>query len=258
MLNYRNLNITFFFALLLIIILSNYYDIGIPAYIVLISVYLLLIVIGTFIIQLNFYFKSYNSGTKNKKEIAITFDDGPHPEITPKVLRVLDNHQVKVTFFCIGRHVDSYSSIVKMADEKGHIIGNHSYQHSNFFDLLSSVKMTHELNQTRNSIYHAIGKMSNLFRPPFGVTNPLLRIAVKNTNLVSIGWTIRSFDTNRSAKKIISRLKRKTSPGAIILFHDTKEKIIPILEAYIPWLKENGFKVVNLDKLLQIDAYETI
>ena len=100
--------------------------------------------------------------------------------------------------------------------------------------------------------------MPNLFRPPFGVTNPLLKIALNNTNLISIGWSVRSFDTNKSTKNVISRLKKKTHPGAIILLHDSKERIIPILEAFLPWLKNNGYRVVSLEELLQIDAYETV
>ena len=258
MINYRNLNILFFIALLIIIITSNYYEVGILTYLILIAIYLVLITAGSFCIQLNFYFPSYNSGEKDKKEIAITFDDGPHPKITPEVLKILDDHNIKATFFCIGRHVDKYSDIAKTACEKGHIIGNHSFSHSNYFDFQSSVKMTSELNQTRNSIYHAIGKMSNLFRPPFGVTNPLLKIALNNTKLISIGWSVRSFDTNRNPEKVISKLKKKTHPGAIILFHDTNEKIITILKEFLPWLDQNGYSVVSLEDLLKIKAYENL
>ncbi|MEE4260550.1 MAG: polysaccharide deacetylase family protein [Bacteroidales bacterium] len=258
MLNYRNLNILFFIAILTLIVVSNYYTVGILAYLILIAVYVLLIAIGAFSIRQNFYFTSLNSGNKSKKEIALTFDDGPHPKITPEVLNLLDDYAMKATFFCIGKQVDDHNEIVKEADKRGHIIGNHSYHHGHLFDLQSSVKMTHELNQTRNSIYHAIGKMTNLFRPPFGVTNPLLKIAVNNVNLISIGWSIRSFDTNRSQEYVISRLKRKTHPGAIILLHDTRDKVIPILKAFLPWLQENGYQVVSLEKLLHIKAYETI
>ena len=201
---------------------------------------------------------SYNFGKKEKKEIAITFDDGPHPKTTPEVLKILDDYNIKATFFCIGRNVDKYSDIAKTACEKGHIIGNHSFSHSNYFDFQSSVKMTSELNQTRNSIYHAIGKMSNLFRPPFGVTNPLLKIALNNTKLISIGWSVRSFDTIRNPNKVISKLKKKTHPGAIILFHDTNEKITTILKEFLPWLKKNGYKVISLEDLLKIKAYENL
>jgi peptidoglycan/xylan/chitin deacetylase (PgdA/CDA1 family) len=258
MLNYRNLNILFFIALLAIIISSNYYEVGILAYLILIAFYLLIIVIGTFSIRMNFYFASLHSGDSNKKNIALTFDDGPHPVFTQEVLKLLDEHQAKATFFCIGKHINNFSNIVSAAHQQGHLIGNHSYSHSHYFDLFSSVKMTHELNQTRNSIYHAIGKMPNLFRPPFGVTNPLLKIALNNTQLISIGWSVRSFDSNKNARSVISRLKRKTHPGAIVLLHDTKEKIIPILSEFLPWLKKNGYSVISLEELLHIEAYETI
>ncbi len=116
MLNYRNLNILFFIALLAIIITSNYCEVGILAYILLISIYLLIIIIGTFSIQLNFYFTSLNSGSRSSKEIAITFDDGPHPKVTPEVLRLLDEHQMKATFFCIGKNVNNHSNIAPAWD----------------------------------------------------------------------------------------------------------------------------------------------
>jgi len=117
--------------------------------------------------------------------------------------------------------------------------------------------MENELNRTTEIILQTTGKKPKLFRPPYGVTNPLLKKALKKTGLVSVGWSVRSLDTVKSTEQVLEKLKRETHPGAIILLHDTHEKIIPILTAFLPWLVQNGYRVVPLDDLLKIQAYES-
>ncbi|RLD72867.1 MAG: polysaccharide deacetylase family protein [Bacteroidetes bacterium] len=258
MLNYRNLNILFFSVLAVIIVAEYFFSqiCFLPVF-VLVAVYLALIAWGSSKIQLDFYFTSLHRGNTEKKEIALTFDDGPHPEFTPMVLDLLDKYQVKATFFCIGKQAEQHPDIVSAATEKNHLAGNHSYSHSLLFDLFSPRKMENELNRTTEIILQTTGKKPKLFRPPYGVTNPLLKKALKKTGLVSVGWSVRSFDTVKSTEQVLEKLKRETHPGAIILLHDTHEKIIPILTAFLPWLVQNGYGVVPLDDLLKIQAYES-
>ena len=253
---YKNLNTLFFFVLALLIVLTYFKPAGLLPYLILILIYLVFIVIGSFRIQMNFYFPSLNSGPHNKKQIALTFDDGPHPEVTPKVLDMLETHEVKATFFCIGKKAEQYPEIMKETFKRGHIIGNHSYTHSPFFDLYSPVKMTDELDKTTRLIEQTTGWKPLLFRPPYGVTNPMLKKALKKTKLISVGWSVRSLDTVKSPEKVLNRLKKKTHNGAVILLHDSQEKIIPVLAGFLPWLKEHGYQVTKLDELLNIKAYE--
>jgi peptidoglycan/xylan/chitin deacetylase (PgdA/CDA1 family) len=117
--------------------------------------------------------------------------------------------------------------------------------------------MTAEIKATNREIERSIGKSPAFFRPPYGVTNPLLKKALEKSNMFSIGWSLRSFDTIRDQEKVLKKLKSKTKAGDIVLFHDTNEKIIPVIEEYLNWLKSNHFEVVSLDKLLNIPAYET-
>ncbi len=241
-----------------IVILSGWYFNLVPLYylIPIVLLYLIVNIVGSANIKLNYFFHSHCNSTTNKKEIALTFDDGPHPDITPKLIELLKKHNIKATFFCVGKNADANPEIVTNIFNGGHIIGNHSYNHSNFFDLLSSKKMQNEILDTNEVITSITRKKPLLFRPPYGVTNPMLRKAVKTTNMRSIGWSLRSMDTVKSRDEVVTKLMTNTKPGDIVLFHDTNTHIIKIIENYIIWLQKNDFKIVSLTSLLNIRAYE--
>lgn len=107
-------------------------------------------------------------------------------------------------------------------------------------------------------IEKSIGKKTRLFRPPFGVTNPNISKALKKTGLISVGWSLRSLDTVNNSEKVLQKLKKKLKPGDVILFHDNRKNTPEILKSFLPWLSENHFDVLELDKLLQLKAYEKI
>lgn len=213
-------------------------------------------IVGSANIRLNYFLRSYCRSTTSKKEIAITFDDGPHPAITPKLIDLLDAHDVKATFFCTGENAAAHPEIVSKIMNNNHVIGNHSYSHSKFFDLLPAKKMQKEISGTNQVIESITGKTPLLFRPPYGVTNPMLRKAIGKTNMVSVGWSLRSFDTVKSSNDVLTKLIGNTKPGDIVLFHDTNPDITKIMEDYLIWLRKNDFKIVSLTNLLNISAYE--
>jgi len=221
-------------------------------------IYLVFLAIGSIFIQFNFYFKSLNSGQTNQKQIAITFDDGPDSETTQNILVILEKHKAVATFFCIGEKIEQQKELLKKIDSSGHGIGNHSFSHSNFFPLSSSKKIAAELKSTNELIEKIIGKKPKLFRPPFGVTNPTIAKALKSSGFIAVGWSLRSFDTIHDSKKVFKKLKRKLKAGDIVLFHDNRKNTPELLESFLPWLKENHFKVIGLDELLQIETYEKI
>lgn len=234
-----------------------FYDISLLFIIIPITLYISVSIVGSSFIGLNYYMFSYCRAHTNEKIVAITFDDGPHPEITPRIKDVLKEKNVKAAFFWKGKNIEKYPKITKEIFNENHIIGNHTYYHSNLFDLSSSSRMIHEIDFTNNIIYKITGKYPVLFRPPFGVTNPMLKKALKNTGMISIGWSLRSFDTVKNKEKVLRKLVRKTKPGDIILFHDNISKTVDIIDEYITWLISNDYKVVSLDKLLKIKAYES-
>ena len=244
-------------VIVLILMLEIVFSFSLSLYWIIIPIvaYLIIVFLGTANIGWNYYMKSYNKAKTPEKQIAITFDDGPDSKISPEVLIILNRFDVKATFFCIGKNIIGNEAIVKNLYNSGHIIGNHSYSHSYTFDLMSSKKMTEEIRNTNHLIKRIINKTPVLFRPPFGVINPLLRKAIINTGMISVGWSLRTFDTVKDEDYILSKIKSNLKSGDVILCHDNSEKTLRCLEKILLYLKENNFKVVNLDKLLNIQAY---
>lgn len=221
--------------------------------------FLSFLVYGSFFVNSNFYIRTICSTDNSNREIAITFDDGPVREITPEVLKLLNVFGVKAAFFCIGEKIKSNKDILKRIDAEGHIVGNHTYSHSNYFDFYTSKRMKKELEDTEKIIYETIGKRVRFFRPPYGVTNPALKKAVQHLNYLVIGWSKRSLDTkSKNEKKILKRVTKKLSSGNIILFHDLNPAIINVLSEFIRYALSKDYKIVRLDQLLKTDAYENI
>lgn len=185
--------------------------------------------------------------TGNK--IAITFDDGPHPE-TLNVLRLLKQYDIKATFFCIGSQIEKHPEILQKIISEGHTVGNHSYSHSNFFGFFDTARIIAELLETNALIEKYTGNKPQLFRPPFGATSPSIARAVKSTGLRVTGWNIRSLDTViKSGKKILKRITKRLAPGSIILLHDTSQKSVAVLEQLLVFLQQHNYKAVSIPEL---------
>lgn len=257
MLKFRNSTIVFFTLIFLLGISNLFFQVSLIIYFVLTLFYLAILVYGSYFITSNFYLDVLCNIKTDRKEIAITFDDGPDLIATPKILSVLNEFNIEAAFFCVGNKVVDGKNVLQMMDIGGQVIGNHTFSHSNFFNFLSVKKTITELKETEECIFSAIGKRTKLFRPPFGVTNPTLRRAIKLLNYTVIGWSIRSFDSSsRNEMKILKRIKKKLKPGAIILFHDTTPNIAETIRKLILFINESGYKIIRLDKLLGIEAYE--
>ena len=259
MLNFRNTNIVAFILLLAFIALHFYYGIPWYAYLILAAAYLIILFYGSYFIGSQFYMKTFCSAITNEKQIAITFDDGPLPEFTPQILKILKEENVSATFFCIGKNIEANKDLLVKISEQGHLIGNHSFCHSFWFDLYSSAKMREDLQQTHDLVRQLIGKELNWFRPPYGVTNPNLRRSVKVMHYDAIGWNVRSMDTVvKDCNDLLQKMKKRLQPGAIILFHDTCKSTVDMLPSFLKFVKEQGYKVSPLDKLLALQAYRNI
>lgn len=181
-----------------------------------------------------------------EKVVYLTFDDGPDAEQTPQVLDVLKRNNAKAVFFCIGSRIAGNEALLKRMADEGHQIGIHSFSHANGFPLFSRSRMIADIRQCQQAIEQATGSTTTLFRPPFGVTNPTIGKAVKSLNLKTIGWTIRTYDTNRcSDEKIIRRISRQLRPGAIILLHDRLPQSAERLQMVIEAVKKAGYEIVG-------------
>jgi len=165
--------------------------------------------------------------------------------------------QQRQLFFVIGKNIQGNEALLQQIDSDGHSIGNHSYTHSFFMDFNSLQGFKDELNQTAESVFNIIGKRMRLFRPPYGVTTPKLAQASKELNYSVIGWSIRSFDTTAASEQFITRrVQTQIKPGAIILFHDRSDKTLQVLKQTLNFAKQNGYKIVTVEQLLKIKAYE--
>lgn len=232
---------------------------NIPAwlYVLFVFIWIIITAIGSFQIKWNYHFQSLNHNYKTSANyVSITFDDGPNPEFTPKVLALLEDFNAKATFFLIGKNAEKYPEIIRQIIAEGHTIGNHSYSHSKNFGFFSSEKVAAELRQTNSILKKITGKELKLFRPPFGVTNPNIKKALKNTGHFSIGWSKRSFDTtNISEEKILKRITSNLKKGDIILLHDSSAKTVAVLERLLLTLPSHKLQSVPVDRLLEIEAY---
>lgn len=193
-----------------------------------------------------------------ERRIAITFDDGPDATVTPQVLSILEQYDVKAAFFCIGQKIAYNPLIVKQINDKGHLLGNHSYSHSPVFDFFPAGKVRAELRQTIHLIYDICGRAPRLFRPPYGVTNPAIAKAISAEQLQVVGWNIRSLDGIRTDKDIIfNRIAKKLQPGSILLLHDTNTTMPELLPVLIEYLLQQQYKIVRLDELIGIAPYKS-
>ncbi len=140
---------------------------------------------------------------------------------------------------------------------EGHIIGNHSFSHHRFFDLFSANKMLGDLKQMSESCQTTTGNTPRFFRPPYGVTNPNLKKAIFRGGFISIGWSIRSFDTvTRNENRLLQKILGSLKPGAILLLHDTEEITVQILPRLLQGIRDKGYEIKRLDKLINLNPYD--
>lgn len=174
--------------------------------------------------------------------IALTFDDGPHPKITPQVLAMLEKHQVKGTFFVIGASVDTYPELAKQIVDEGHQIANHTYSHPDLAKLSDS-EVLREIQQTQDAIFNATGATPELYRLPYGSGG--VRVVRLLKPLTSIIWNVDSEDWQSKDKElIVEQVLMHLQPQSLLLMHDTHHATAPALDELIPLLKERGYRFV--------------
>jgi peptidoglycan-N-acetylglucosamine deacetylase len=209
-----------------------------------------------FLPQSGFHYPVICCGDKGDKKIAITFDDGPHPEKTPLLLNHLKRQNVPAAFFLIGKKIEGNEELLRRIDREGHILGIHSWSHSNWFDFFTPAVMKRELASNAKAVAKSTGKTPLLFRPPYGVVNPMLARALKQLPLTVIGWSIRSMDAvANDHQKVMERILKGLHPGGIILLHDHSGFTSEMIEILIEKTREAGYRIVSLDELTEIKAY---
>lgn len=257
MLNFRNVNIISILFLIIFILLRITEDISFWWLFRIIMLWLIVTSIGSLHIRWNYFMHSlHKSYTVDKEVIAITFDDGPHPEFTLKAIELLKKYNVKASFFCIGKKADKYPELVKKILSEGHVIGNHSFSHINGYGFLSFKKVLADIEQGQEVFKRITDLKLQFFRPPFGVTNPNISKAVKKLKLNTFGWSIRSFDTvANDPEKVFGKISSNIQKGDVILLHDSSQLSMEILDKLLQFLQDNNLKSVTLEKLFNLSAY---
>ena len=188
-------------------------------------------------------------------EIALTFDDGPDPEVTPRVLDLLDAHGARATFFCIAERAIAAPELVREIVRRGHLVENHSRGHRATFPMLGLGGIRREIASAQASLAEITGHAPRFFRPPAGLRNPLLDPVLHDLGLRLVSWTRRGYDTNRSnADEVGQLLLRRLAAGDILLMHDghsaRTEKGVPVVLEVLPRVlaaaRAAGLKPVTL------------
>ncbi|MCL5291107.1 MAG: polysaccharide deacetylase family protein [Actinobacteria bacterium] len=215
------------------------------------------------------YYEYHGFGTQegivrrgpNAPVVAITYDDGPNPKYTPRILEILQTKEARATFFCTGLHVEKYPEIARRIVAEGHDIGSHTYSHR---DLVPATRRVVEdqLRRAEAAIFSVTGVATRLFRPPRGLySNAVRRIVVDEFGLQMILWTVSALDwRGLTPKQIVRRIARYVRPGAIILFHDSgallrreggkRASTVEALPLVIDYLRSAGYEIVPVSEML--------
>jgi peptidoglycan/xylan/chitin deacetylase (PgdA/CDA1 family) len=187
--------------------------------------------------------------------VALTFDDGPDPELTPAVLERLGRRGAQATFFCVGRKVAAHPELVAEVHRRGHAVENHTFTHPHAFGLYGPAAMEREVLTAQDAIAAATGRLPRLFRAPVGIRNPWLRPVLGRAGLRLVSWTRRGLDTVRAdPRRIAARLLRGVRAGDILVLHDGTSSrrarpaaVLDALDLVLDGLEKTGLRSVAID-----------
>ncbi len=195
-----------------------------------------------------------HTGNSEKKRVALTFDDGPHPRYTPKILDILAEFGVEATFFAVGANVDAYPDILKRVLAEGHELGNHTYHHYHTVNTNGRI-LVEDILACNDAIQKCTGEKVHLFRPPEGVFNEDIKKLCEEKGYIIVMWSVDTRDwAHTPIDEICKNVKENVKDGSIILMHDFIGKNSPtpaVLRRIIPMLQESGFEFVTVSRLLQ-------
>jgi peptidoglycan-N-acetylglucosamine deacetylase len=198
---------------------------------------------------------TYNSCNVEGMSIAITFDDGPNPELTPRLLDMLKERGIKATFFVVGKNVEEFPAIVTRMALDGHEVANHSWSHPTLTKL-GVESFRKQIENTNQAIANATGKRPVLMRPPYGATSVSLNKRLNEQfGLKVILWSVDPLDWKyRNSSRVYNSIIQNTRPGSIILAHDIHPTTVAAMPATLDALLAKGYKFVTVSELIAMEV----
>lgn len=198
---------------------------------------------------------SYNSVPVNSRLVAMTFDDGPHPSLTPKLLDILKARNIKATFYVIGQNAERYPTIMRRIADEGHEIANHTWSHPNLAKM-SDANVRSQLTRTADIIRQTTGQSPTNFRPPYGsITSRQKEWIFREFGYPTIMWAVDPLDWKRPGASVVTqRIVSQATPGAIILAHDIHPGTIDAMPSTLDQLRRNGYQFLTVSQLIRAAA----
>jgi len=204
------------------------------------------------------YGRTFTGIGQGSKKLALTYDDGPNDPHTLKLLEVLARHDVRATFFLLGRYAERRPDIVREISQAGHVVGNHTYTHPNLI-FCSAAQTRIQIQECTRALTDAVGEHSKLIRPPFGGRRPSTMRVIKSLGLEPVMWNITGWDWNAPpAERIVKKVARRIRGGDIILLHDggdmemgaDRSQTVIATDRLISRYKNEGFEFVTVTEMM--------
>lgn len=194
----------------------------------------------------------------SQRVVAMTFDDGPHPRLTPQLLDMLKARNIRATFYVIGANVVRYPQLVMRMLNEGHEVGNHTWSHP-YLTSRSSDGVVRELDRTTSAIYQVTGKVPVTMRPPYGAMHARQRLMVhERRNMPTVLWSVDPQDWRRPGASVVARrILDQTRPGGIVLSHDIHSPTIRAMPATLDGLTARGYDFVTVSEMLGWPRWQT-
>ena len=221
------------------------------------TIFLTLTVLFSFVLRICIVAQTevHRSVKTDSMQIALTFDDGPHPYLTQEILDILAQYNVKATFFMVGENVINYPDAAKAVLAAGHEVGNHTFSHTHVKGL-SEREVLDELGRCEDALEELCEYRPHLFRPPEGALNEYVEHCSDHFDYTLVLWSLDTRDwENKNAEQIADAVLSNVAPGDIILMHDyigRQSKTPEALAKLLPMLIERGYELVTVSRLLGI------
>jgi len=219
------------------------------------AAYAIAVGLGVTFARLRFFCDTVCRGVPGSRRVALTFDDGPDPRVTPRILEVLKEHGIPAAFFGVGKRALECPELARRIVAEGHLLENHTFRHAWWTNFLVGGPLRREIERGQQALREATGTAPRYYRSPMGLTNPHTAGALRALKLQPVGWDVRTFDRKaRHPERVVNRAVRKVRDGSIVLLHDggvSPDEAVSIVNGLVRELGSRGYRLVRLDELLQ-------